>query len=171
MEAAREELVPRVDGGLLRLVHQVELLFEAQATTSGAGLVRLGAGKDPPLDIRLKALILEGPDVAGQPGLLPLAGVGEGGLVVAVPQLPGGGGDPHVLHDGLALGSHLSLVDNTWVFAPAPLHDADRVLPPAIAVLLRQVDGGWGGDLCIVAGHDFSKVWHRAIGKLDCVSV
>ena len=38
VEAAREELVPGVDGGLLRLVAEVELLLEAQSAGVGACL-------------------------------------------------------------------------------------------------------------------------------------
>ena len=103
MQAAGKELVPAVDGGLLGLVHQVELLLQAKATSVGAGLERLVAGQNPPLDLGLQAFILEGPDIAGQLGGLPLGGVFEGCLVVAISELPGWGSDPNVLHDWLAL--------------------------------------------------------------------
>ena len=102
VQAAGKELVPAVDCGLLRLVHQDELLLQAQATAIAAGLEGLVSGDDPPLDLRLQPLVLEGPDVAGQPGGLPLVGVLEGVLVVSIPELPGGGSHPHVLHHRLA---------------------------------------------------------------------
>ena len=84
MQASRKELVPAVDCGLLRLVHQDKLLLQAQATCVVACLEGLVPGEDPPLDLRLQPLVLEGPDVAGQPGGLPLVGVLEGGLVVSI---------------------------------------------------------------------------------------
>ena len=171
VEAAREELVPGVDGGLLRLVHEVELLLEAQSAGVGACLEGLVPGEDSPLDLRLESLILEGPDIAGQLGAPPLGGVLEGGFVVSIPQLPGGGSDPHVLHHWLALSSHLRLVHNTAVLAPSSLHDADCVLASAVAVLLLQVDDGGRGDLGIVAGYDFPKVGHGSIAQLHCVSI
>ena len=94
VQAAGEKLVPRVDGGLLRLVHEVELLPQAQPAFPCAGLVGLAAGQDPPLDLGLDPLVFEGPDVASQPGGLPLGGVLKGGLVVSVAQLPGGAVTP-----------------------------------------------------------------------------
>ena len=117
VQAAGKELVPAVDCGLLGLVHQVEFLLEAQSAAVGAGLEGLVPGEDPPLDLGLEPLVLEGPDVPGQLGVLPLGGV-LGGLVVAISELPGGGGDAHVLHHWLPLGRHLRLVDYTTVFAP-----------------------------------------------------
>ena len=88
VQAAGKELVPAVDCGLLGLVHQEVFLLKAQSAAVGAGLEGLVPGEDPPLDLRLEPLILEGPDVASQLGVLPLEGVLEGGLVVAISELP-----------------------------------------------------------------------------------
>ena len=82
MEAAREKLVPVVYAGLLRLVHQDELLPQAEPTALCACPVGGAAVEDPPLDLRFEPLVLEGPDVAGQPRVYPLVGVLEGGFVV-----------------------------------------------------------------------------------------
>ena len=171
VEATREELVAAVDRRLLGLVHQDELLAQTQPARVVAGPVGLAAGEDPPLHLRLDPLVLEGPDVAAQLGLLPLGCVPERGLVVSVPELPRGGTDAHVLHQGLPLGRHLGLVDDPGVFAPAPFHHANSVLALAVAVGVLQVDGGWGGDLSIVAGHYFAKIGHGSVTQLHCVSV
>ena len=73
MQAAGKELVPAVDGGLLGLVHQDELLAQTQPARVVAGPVGLAAGEDPPLHLRLDPLVLEGPDVAAQLGSFLLA--------------------------------------------------------------------------------------------------
>ena len=88
MEAAGEELVPAVDRCLLGLVHQEVLFLEAEPAAVGAGSEGLVSGEDPPFDVGLQPLVLQGPDVAGQLGALPLGGVLEGALVVPVPDLP-----------------------------------------------------------------------------------
>ena len=113
VEAAGEKLVPVVDGGLLRLVHQDELLPQAEPAGLGACLEGGAAVEDSPLDLRFEPLVLEGPDVAGQPGVHPLVGVLEQGFMVAIAHLPRGGGDPHVLLRGLPPGCHLGLVDHS----------------------------------------------------------
>ena len=158
VQASGEELVPAVDRGLLWHVHQDVLLLQAQPTAVGAGLESLVSGQDPPLDLRLQPLILQGPDVPRQLGVDPLVGVLEAGLVVPVSQLPGAGSYPDVLSGRLALGRHLRLVHDPAVLAPPPLHHTDCILPLAVAVLLLQVDGGGGGDLGVVPCHYFPKV-------------
>ena len=100
-------------------------------------------GEDPPLDADViveDALILEGPYIAGQFGVLPLLRVLEVSFVVSVPGLPVRRADPHVLHQGLEGGGHLRLVDYLVVHAPRPLHHADGVFAPAVAGLLPPVD-------------------------------
>ena len=104
VQATGKEFISAVDVGLLGLVHQVELLLQAEATSVGAGLERLVPGEDSPLDLRLQPLVLEGPDIAGQLGGLPLGGVLEGGFVVAISELLGwGSSDPNVLHQRFVL--------------------------------------------------------------------
>ena len=165
MQAAREELVPGVDGRLLWLVHQDVFLLQAQAAGVVASLEGGAVGQDPPLDsdvVVQDPLVLEGPDVAGQLGVLPLLCVLEVSLVVSVPGLPFRCTDPDVLHQGLGGSSHLRLIDNLLVHAPGSLHHADGVLPPAVAVLLPQVDGG-GGDPGIVASHNLAEIGHGPV--------
>ena len=114
VEAAREELVPRVEAGQLGVVHEDVLFPEAEAAGFCACFEGLAAGQDPPLDGVVEALLLELPDVPAELGVLPLLLVGEGEGVVPVPLLPGQ--------------------------APAPLHDAACLLfPPAVAVLLLLI--------------------------------
>ena len=75
VQAAREELVPGIDGGLLRLVHQDVFFLQTQAAGVVACLEGGAVGQDPPLDgdvVVEDPLVLEGPDVAGQLGVLPL---------------------------------------------------------------------------------------------------
>ena len=173
VEAPGEKLVPGVDGCLLRLVHQDVFFLQAQAAGVVACLEGGAVGEDPPLDVDVimeDALVLEGPDVAGQLGVFPLLGVLEVGLVVPIPRLPVGRTDPDVLHGGLGGGGHLRLVHHLPVHAPGPLHHADGVPPPTVAVLLPQVGGG-GGDLGVVAGHNLAKIGHGPVGQLHCVSV
>ena len=166
VQAPGEKLVPGVDGCLLGLVHQNIFFLQAQAAGVVACLEGGAVGEDPPLDVDVvveDALVLEGPDVAGQLGVLPLLSVLEVSLVVSVPGLPFRCTDPDVLHQGLGGSSHLRLIDNLLVHAPGSLHHADGVLPPAVAVLLPQVDGG-GGDPGIVASHNLAKIGHGPVG-------
>ena len=159
MEAAGEELVPAVDCCLLRLVHQDELLRQTQAAGVVARLEGGGARQDPPLNVGLDPLILEGPNVPGEFGLDPLLRVLEVRLMVGISGLPLGRAHTNILPHGLVVGSHLRLVDHPLVHAPAPLHHANRVLAPAVAVWLPIV-GGWGGDLGVMAGHQLAEVGH-----------
>ena len=54
MQATGKEFISAVDVGLLGLVHQVELLLQAKATSVGAGLERLVAGQNPLFDLGLQ---------------------------------------------------------------------------------------------------------------------
>ena len=104
VQAPGEKLVPGVDGCFLRLVHQDVFFMQAQAAGVVACLEGGAVGEDPPLDVDVvveDALVLEGPDVPGQLGVLPLLSVLEVSLVVSVPGLPVRCTDPHVLHQGL----------------------------------------------------------------------
>ena len=123
-------------------------------------------GQDPPLDgdvVVGDPLVLEGPDVSGQLGVLPLLRVLEVGLMVSVPGLPFRCTDSDILHQGLGGSSHLRLIDNLLVHAPGSLHHTDGVPPPAVAVLLPQV-GGRGGDPGVVASHNLAKIGHVPVG-------
>ena len=84
MEAAREEFVPAVDSRLLRLVHQDKFLHQTQAAGVVARLQGGGARQDPPLNVGLDPLVLEGPDVSGEFGLDPLLRVLEVRLYVYI---------------------------------------------------------------------------------------
>ena len=108
-------------------------------------------------------LVLEGPNIAGQLGVLPLLRVLEVGFVVSLSRLPVWCTDSHVLHQWLEGGSHLRLVDDLTVHAPGSLHHADVVFAPAVAVLLPPVDGG-GGDPGVVASHNLAKIGHGPVG-------
>ena len=105
MEAAGEELVPAVDRCLLWLVHQDEFLRQTQAAGVVARLEGGGARQDPPLDVGLDSLVLEGPNVSGEFGLDPLLRVLEVRLVVGISGLPLGRAHTNVLHHGLVVGS------------------------------------------------------------------
>ena len=166
MQASRKELVPGIDGRLLGLVHQDKFFRQAQAAGVVARPERGAVGQDPPLDgdvVVEDPLVFEGPDVAGQLGVLPLLRVLEVGFVVSVSRLPLRCADPHVLHQGLGGRGHLRLVDNLLVHTPGSLHHADGVPPPAVAVLLPQVGGG-GGDPGVVASHNLAKIGHGPVG-------
>ena len=105
MEAARVELVPRVEAGQLGVVHEDELLTEAEATGVCARFEGLAAGQDPPLDgVVVEALLLELPDVPAQLCVPHLLLVRERGGVVPEPLLPRRGRDAHVLLQRLAQG-------------------------------------------------------------------
>ena len=80
VQAARVELVPAVEGGLLWVVHQDELLAEAEPAGVGACSEGLATGQDPPLDghpLRegvgvVRLLLLERPYIAAELGVPPL---------------------------------------------------------------------------------------------------
>ena len=125
-------------------------------------------GQDPPLDsdvVVQDPLVLEGPNIAGQLGVLPLLRVLEVGFVVSVSRLLVWCTDSHVLHQGLEGSSHLRLrlVDDLTVHAPGSLHHADGVFAPAVAVLLPPVYGG-EGDPGVVASHNLAKIGHGPVG-------
>ena len=113
VQAAREEFIPGIDGRLLWLVHHDVFFPEAQTAGVVARLEGGAVGQDPPLDgdvVVKDPLVFEGPDVAGQLGVLPLLRVLEVGLMVSVPGLPFRCTDSHVLNQGLGGSSHLRLV-------------------------------------------------------------
>ena len=116
------------------------------------------------------ALILQRPDVARQLGVVALVGVLEIGFVIPISRLPVRRADTDILHQGLGGRGYLCLVHHPAVHAPGPLHHADGVLSPTVAVLLLQIGGG-GGDLGVVAGHNLAKIGHGPVGQLHCVSV
>ena len=101
MEAAGEEFVPAVDSRLLQLVHQDEFFHQTQAAGVVARLEGGGARQDPPLDVGLDPLVLEGPDVAGDFGVNPFFRVLEVRFVVGISGLPLGRAHTNILHHGL----------------------------------------------------------------------
>ena len=166
MQASRKEFVPGIDGRLLGLVHQDKFFRQAQAAGVPTHPEQGAVGQDPPLDgdvVVKDPLVFEGPDVAGQLGVLPLLRVLEVSLMVSVPGLPFRCTDSDILHQGLGGSSHLRLINNLLVHTPGSLHHADGVLPPAVAVLLPQV-GGRGGDPGVVASHNLAKIGHGPVG-------
>ena len=87
MQASRKELVPGVYCGLVWLVHQDELFSQTQSAGVVACPEGRCSGKNPPLDgdvVMQDALILQGPDVAGQLGVVALVGVLEIGFMVPI---------------------------------------------------------------------------------------
>ena len=75
VQAPGEKLVPGVDGCLLGLVHQNIFFLQAQAAAVVACLEGGAVGQDPPLDsdvVKQDPHVLEGPDIAGQLGVLSL---------------------------------------------------------------------------------------------------
>ena len=75
VQAPGEKLVPGVDGCLLGLVHQNIFFLQAQAAGVVACLEGGAVGEDPPLDVDVvveDALVLKGPDIASQLGVLSL---------------------------------------------------------------------------------------------------
>ena len=87
MEAAREELVPRVEAGQLGVVHEDVLFPKAEAAGVCARFEGLAAGQDPPLDGVVEALLLELPDVPAELGVFSLGRILEVRLVFAEPGL------------------------------------------------------------------------------------
>ena len=86
MQAGGEEFCPFVEGGQVLLgVHYVEFFTDTQPASLCAGLVGGGSREELPLDARLQTLVFQRPDIAGQPGVLPLARMLEVRLVVAKP--------------------------------------------------------------------------------------
>ena len=77
-------------------MHYVELLRYTEPAGFRAGLVGACPCQELPLDPGLEPLVLQAPDIPGQPGVLPLAGVLEVSLVVGKPGLPGGSAHAHV---------------------------------------------------------------------------
>ena len=77
MAAAGIDLVPLVEGGGGRLEHDVELLFEAQATEPWRRVEAAGSGQYLPGDGEGRPLVLQLPHVVGEPrsGLVAVAEV------------------------------------------------------------------------------------------------
>ena len=115
-------------------MHDHHFLCQTKPAHLGGGGEGLCPGEDLPLDGVVHPLVLQLPHVAGQGGLVPLGGVFEVRLVVAVPRLPlrHGEADVRLL---LAGRLHLRLVYGVSDQAPGSLHGA--VLCPSTAVAVR----------------------------------
>ena len=96
MLARCEELVPLVDGGEVRSVHDGVFLHQAQPAAVGGGVEVGVGGQRVPRDGEGTVGILQSPDMPGEAGVDPLGAVLEGGLVVSIPHLDGVGGEAHV---------------------------------------------------------------------------
>ena len=75
--AGCEELVPLVDGGELRLVHDRVLFHQAQSAWVGGGVEGGEGGEGPPLDGVVPVLVLQAPDVTRKAGVAPFARMAE----------------------------------------------------------------------------------------------
>ena len=69
-------------------MHDHHFFGQAKTAHLGGGGEALGPAEYLPLDGVVHPLVLQTPHVAGQGGLVPLGGVFEVRLVVAVPRLP-----------------------------------------------------------------------------------
>ena len=69
-------------------MHDLHLFHQAEAAHLGGGGEGPGRGDEPPLDGVGHPLVLQLPDMSGQPGPHPLVAVPEGVGVVVVPTLP-----------------------------------------------------------------------------------
>ena len=103
-------------------MHNVEFFTDAQPAGLGTGLVGGGPREELPLDARLQPLVLQGPDMAGKPGVLPFARVFEVGLVVAESRLKGWGAHAHIPLLPLADRRDICLINHIVVFAPRTVH-------------------------------------------------
>ena len=91
MLARCEELVPLVDGGEVRSVHDGVFLHQAQPAAVGGGVEVGIGGQRLPRDAEGAVAILELPDMTSQTGVNPFGTVFEAGLVVPVPHFEGVG--------------------------------------------------------------------------------
>ena len=135
VETRAEELRPFVQGGQVALgVQDVVFFGDTEATCFGAWLVDTGPPQKLPLNHGLQPLVLEGPHVPGQPGVLPLGRMLEVRLVVAQSGLEGGVAHAHVPLLSPADGRDISLVHNIVIFTSCPVHWAVVDPSPAITV-------------------------------------
>ena len=90
--AGCEELVPLVDGGELRLVHDRVLFHQAQSAWVGGGVEGGEGGEGPPLDGVVPVLVLQAPDVTRKAGVAPFARMAEAIYIYS------GGGEVRGVH-------------------------------------------------------------------------
>ena len=130
MLARCKELIPLVDGGDVRSVHDDVFLHQAQPAAVG-GRVEVGVGGQRlPRDVEGAVAILELPDMTSQTGVNPFGTVFEAGLVVPVPHFKAVGCEADVGGVWLALLLHLGLVQDVGVLAPCSLHRTVDRAPP-----------------------------------------
>ena len=97
MLARCEELIPLVDGGDVRSVHDGVFFHQAQPAAVGGGVEDGVGGQRLPRDVEGAVAILELPDMTSQTGVNPFGTVFEAGLVVPVPHFEGVGCEADVL--------------------------------------------------------------------------
>ena len=130
MLARCKELIPLVDGGDVRSVHDDVFLHQAQPAAVGGGVEVGVGGQRLPRDVEGAVGILELPDMTSQTGVNPFGTVFEAGLVVPVPHFEGVGCEADVRGVWLALLLHLGLIQDVGVLAPCPL---DRTVDSGVA--------------------------------------
>ena len=157
MLARCKELIPLVDGGDVRSVHDGVLLHQAQPAAVGGGVeVRVG-GQRRPRDVEGTVGILESPDMPSEAGVDPLGAVLEGGFVVSVPHLECVGGEADVTDVRFALLLHLGMIQDVGVQAPRPLHGTVFLPTSTVAVAVSgqlALEGLVLAEHLVVVGSD-----------------
>ena len=167
MLARCEELIPLVDGGDVRSVHDDVFLHQAQPAAVGGGVEVGVGGQRRPRDVEGTVGILESPDMPSEAGVDPLGAVLEGGFVVAVPHLECVGGEAHVTGVRFALLLHLGMVQDVGVQAPRPLHGTVFLPTSTVAVAVSgqlALEGlVLAEHLVVVGGDDLPHVGHGPV--------
>ena len=109
-------------------------LSETEATISATSAVGVGDADGLPGDGGIHPLVLLLPDVLGEGSVVPLAGVGEGGLVVVESELECDCSLADVLLV-LGVGVHLGFVHQAGDLAPS----LERAHPPAASTVAAGV--------------------------------
>ena len=175
MLARCEELIPLVDGGDVRSVHDGVFLHQAQPAAVGGGVeVRVG-GQRFPRDSEGTVAILVSPDMPSKAGVGALCAVFEEGVVVALPHLEGVGGEAHVAGIWFALLLHPGVIQDVGVQASRRLHGTVFLPASTVAVaVFGQValkDLVLAEHLVVVGGDDLCHVGHCPVRQLDGVTI
>ena len=167
MLARCKELIPLVDGGDVRSVHDDVFFHQAQPAAVGGGVEDGVGGQRLPRDVEGAVAILELPDMTSQTGVNPFGTVFEAGLVVPVPHFEAVGCEADVRGVRLALLLHLGLVQDVGVLAPCSLHRTVDRAPPAVAVAVPgqlALEGlVLAEHLDVVGGDDLPHVGHGPV--------
>ena len=167
MLARCKELIPLVDGGDVRSVHDGVFFHQAQPAAVGGGVEDGVGGQRLPRDVEGAVAILELPDMTSQTGVNPFGTVFEAGLVVSVPHFEAVGCEADIRGVRLALLLHLGLVQDVGVLAPRPLdRTVDRAAPAVAVAVLGQLALEHlvlAKYLVVVGGDYLSKVGHGPV--------